>query len=181
MAERTCRECGCTETNACVAANGRTCGWLSEDLCTHCAGSVLLAHGLTSKELDLVAQAVADNAALLRYYPPVQNPSPPGFGETGTTVPPRDRNYPRPGDPCWCKFSRPDFPPNLWYAGTFITWGIDYEPCEQGAGSFTVAIVALSNGELQSVPPDRLKFTEPNHKPAPTPTPGPGKSIGNAS
>lgn len=52
MAERTCRVCGCGETNACVREAGMleeatlsfqgvgfvTCGWAEQDLCTACAG-----------------------------------------------------------------------------------------------------------------------------------------------
>ncbi len=30
-----CRECGCTQGNACVTVSG-TCGWAKEDLCTAC-------------------------------------------------------------------------------------------------------------------------------------------------
>lgn len=36
--ERRCKDCGCTEGNACIdEASGETCSWYSEDLCTHCA------------------------------------------------------------------------------------------------------------------------------------------------
>lgn len=34
---RTCRECGCTEDNACVDSQGRPCHWVAEDLCSACA------------------------------------------------------------------------------------------------------------------------------------------------
>jgi aspartate/methionine/tyrosine aminotransferase len=34
---RTCRVCGCTESNACVNADGETCDWIEEDLCSACA------------------------------------------------------------------------------------------------------------------------------------------------
>jgi hypothetical protein len=34
---RTCRECGCSQLNACVNdATGETCGWAESDLCTAC-------------------------------------------------------------------------------------------------------------------------------------------------
>lgn len=44
---RKCRECGCSELNACVRVNGRhervTCSWVEEDLCSACSpGAALL-------------------------------------------------------------------------------------------------------------------------------------------
>ena len=33
---RHCRLCSCTELNACINANGDSCWWVSEDLCSHC-------------------------------------------------------------------------------------------------------------------------------------------------
>jgi hypothetical protein len=32
-----CRECGCTENDACVDDAGRACSWAEPDLCTACA------------------------------------------------------------------------------------------------------------------------------------------------
>ena len=34
---RACRECGCTQTQACVDERG-PCWWVEDDLCSHCAG-----------------------------------------------------------------------------------------------------------------------------------------------
>ena len=34
--ERRCRECGCTDLNACVDILGRPCYWTDEDLCSNC-------------------------------------------------------------------------------------------------------------------------------------------------
>lgn len=38
MAEhfRFCRECGCTEADACLDASGVPCSWLDDDLCSAC-------------------------------------------------------------------------------------------------------------------------------------------------
>jgi len=33
---RTCHVCGCTDDNACHAADGTTCYWVAEDLCSEC-------------------------------------------------------------------------------------------------------------------------------------------------
>ena len=35
--QKECRECGCTERNACINIDGETCAWAEEDLCTFCA------------------------------------------------------------------------------------------------------------------------------------------------
>lgn len=32
-----CRVCGCTEYNACVDTKGRSCYWVADALCSHCA------------------------------------------------------------------------------------------------------------------------------------------------
>jgi hypothetical protein len=41
MAERRCRECGCTDQRACVLVDMgepvRTCSWVEPDLCSACA------------------------------------------------------------------------------------------------------------------------------------------------
>lgn len=48
MAERRCRECGCTEDRACIwlgtdfggppfGGDPPVCGWIADDLCTACA------------------------------------------------------------------------------------------------------------------------------------------------
>lgn len=34
---RSCRECGCTDTTACLAAAGEPCHWAKPDLCSACA------------------------------------------------------------------------------------------------------------------------------------------------
>lgn len=34
--ERACRQCGCTETNACVDKHFGACWWIERDLCSHC-------------------------------------------------------------------------------------------------------------------------------------------------
>lgn len=33
---RKCRECGCTDENACLNVAGETCTWAEYDLCTFC-------------------------------------------------------------------------------------------------------------------------------------------------
>jgi hypothetical protein len=35
--ERFCRECGCTQFNACVHPEHGACWWVEPDLCSHCA------------------------------------------------------------------------------------------------------------------------------------------------
>src|SRR5260221_14262182 len=32
----TCRECGCTEANACYSEEHGACWWVAPDLCSHC-------------------------------------------------------------------------------------------------------------------------------------------------
>lgn len=34
--ERTCRDCGCTENNACIHPEHGPCWWVEDDLCSHC-------------------------------------------------------------------------------------------------------------------------------------------------
>jgi hypothetical protein len=34
---RACRQCGCTEANACYRPDKGTCWWAEADLCSHCA------------------------------------------------------------------------------------------------------------------------------------------------
>jgi hypothetical protein len=36
MGERACRECGCTEFNACRHPDHGNCWWVKPDLCSHC-------------------------------------------------------------------------------------------------------------------------------------------------
>lgn len=36
--EPCCRDCGCTQTNACIDdETGESCHWAAEDVCSHCA------------------------------------------------------------------------------------------------------------------------------------------------
>ena len=32
-----CKKCGCTDEDACLNADGYTCAWVEEDLCSFCA------------------------------------------------------------------------------------------------------------------------------------------------
>ena len=43
MVERTCRRCGCTDTDCseCVARTGQSCSWVEADLCSACVDLVL--------------------------------------------------------------------------------------------------------------------------------------------
>jgi hypothetical protein len=46
-----CRECGCTQLNACEdKETGETCGWAEDDLCTFCVPDEPL--DLASLDLD---------------------------------------------------------------------------------------------------------------------------------
>lgn len=36
---RTCRQCGCTDHNACVDADGAACWWVAPDLCSACSAT----------------------------------------------------------------------------------------------------------------------------------------------
>ena len=41
-----CKECGCTDWNACVTENGETCCWVRDDLCSACASPQERDHAL---------------------------------------------------------------------------------------------------------------------------------------
>lgn len=46
-APRICRNCGCSERDACIEADGCGCGWIGEDLCSGCApGATIIIHPL---------------------------------------------------------------------------------------------------------------------------------------
>ena len=44
--------------------------------------------------------------------------------------------------------------------GKFHQWASNYEEFESGAGNFTVGLVELTTGEIESVFPSNLKFVD---------------------
>ena len=46
------------------------------------------------------------------------------------------------------------------HAGLFHQWSASYEEFESGAGNFTVGLVELTTGEIESVLPSNLKFVD---------------------
>lgn len=56
------------------------------------------------------------------------------------------------GTNCWEK--------DFIHEGLFHIWGCSYEEFETGAGNFTVALVELSDGTIESVLPTNIKFIE---------------------
>ena len=45
-----------------------------------------------------------------------------------------------------------------WVEGTFLQWGSDYEKFETGAGNYTVAIVQLPDGSIETPVPVDMVF-----------------------
>lgn len=44
--------------------------------------------------------------------------------------------------------------------GVFHQWGVSFEEYESGPGNYTIALVELPNGEIESVLPRNIKFIE---------------------
>lgn len=43
---------------------------------------------------------------------------------------------------------------------SFHGWGVDYEEFDTGPGNFSTAIVEYSDGSIETVPADDIKFCE---------------------
>lgn len=55
--EGVCRDCGCTETNACVEASGDACYWAEPGLCSFCAENAF--EQLAAPAVELYSEAEA--------------------------------------------------------------------------------------------------------------------------
>ena len=45
--------------------------------------------------------------------------------------------------------------------GLFVRWGLDYDEYETGIGNFTVGIIEMANGVVNSIPAHNIQFLEP--------------------
>lgn len=43
---------------------------------------------------------------------------------------------------------------------TFLRYGLDYQECEQGVGTYSTAIIKLDDGTVKNVPVEQIKFIE---------------------
>lgn len=57
----------------------------------------------------------------------------------------------------WTNCFEPDFNTE----GVFHQWGVSYEEFESGPGNYTVGIVELLDGTVESVLPHHIKFINP--------------------
>ncbi|MFK3794763.1 hypothetical protein [Pseudomonas sp. NPDC088444] len=44
--------------------------------------------------------------------------------------------------------------------GKFHGWGVEYEEFESGPGNYTVAIVEMADGKVQTLPPFLIRFID---------------------
>jgi len=43
---------------------------------------------------------------------------------------------------------------------SFLAWGVDFQECEMGVGSYTTAIIELDDGSVHVLPAEMIKFVE---------------------
>lgn len=56
---RTCRVCGCTDSNPCIGCYGETCSWAESDLCSFCPDFVYPSSGEPTGMVELYTEAEA--------------------------------------------------------------------------------------------------------------------------
>lgn len=73
---RTCRDCGCSQNDACISQDGEACYWAEPDLCSSCAAGAwpvyrMLADGINRQDVkggDWTLLSRGEANALLEHF-----------------------------------------------------------------------------------------------------------------